>query len=53
MKSIKDALERIVKTVDYVSFDRTKYEGSYIRFPERSELTAEIDESLVVEYYSK
>ena len=52
-KSIKEALDRVVKTIDYVSFDREKLEGTYIRYPERSELTADINESLIVEYYSK
>ncbi len=52
-KSIKEALDRVVKTIDYVSFDKAKLEGSYIRYPERSELTADINESLIVEYYSK
>lgn len=53
LKSVKEALDKIVKTVDYVSFDKTKLEGKYIRLPERSELNADIDESLVVEYYSR
>ncbi len=52
-KSIKEALERVVKSVEYVSFDKEKLEGSYIRYPERSELTADINESLIVEYYSR
>lgn len=52
-KSMKEALEKNHKTVDYVSFDKTKLEGTYIRLPERSELTADINESLVVEYYNK
>ncbi len=52
-KSIKEALDRVVKTIDYISFDKEKLEGSYVRYPERSELTADINESLIVEYYSK
>ncbi len=52
-KSIKEALDRVVKTIEYVSFDKEKLEGSYIRYPERSELTADINESLIVEYYSR
>ena len=27
--------------------------GTYVRYPERSELTAEINESLIVEYYNR
>lgn len=53
LKSIKEALNRVVKTVEYVSFNKDKLEGTYIRYPERSELTAEIDESLIVEFYSR
>lgn len=52
-KAMKEALEKINKTVDYVSFDKTKLEGTYLRLPERSELTSDINESLVVEYYNK
>lgn len=52
-KSMREALEKTNKTVDYVSFDKTKFEGSYIRLPERSELTSEINESLVIEYYKR
>lgn len=52
-KAMKEAIEKLNKTVDYVSFDKTKLEGSYVRLPERSELTAEINESLVIEYYKK
>ena len=52
-KSMKEALEKTTKTVDYVSFDKTKLEGSYIRLPERSELTSEINESLVIEFYKR
>lgn len=52
-KAVKDALEKTMKTVEYVSFDKTKLEGTYIRHPERSELNADINESLVVEYYSR
>ena len=52
-KAMKESLEKISKTVDYVSFDKTKLEGSYIRLPERSELTSDVNESLVIEYYNK
>ena len=52
-KAMKESLEKVTKTVDYVSFDKNKLEGTYIRLPERSELTSDINESLVVEYYNK
>jgi small subunit ribosomal protein S4 len=52
-KSIKEALERQVRTVEYVSFDKNTLEGTYIRYPERSELSADFNESQVVEFYSR
>lgn len=52
-KAIKEALSRVVKPVEYVTFDKDKLEGIYVRYPERSELNADINESLVVEFYSK
>lgn len=52
-KAMKESLEKITKTVEYVSFDKTKLEGTYLRLPERSELTSDVNESLVIEYYNK
>ena len=33
--------------------DEAKRIGTYVRYPERSELNAEINESLIVEFYSR
>ena len=52
-KAIKESLEAINSTVAYVNFDKAKMEGTFIRYPERSELSAEINEPLIVEYYSR
>lgn len=52
-KAMKEAVEKVNKTVDYVSFDKNKLEGTYLRYPERSELSQDINESLVVEFYNK
>ena len=52
-KAIKNSLENVNKTVEYVTFDKNKLEGSYVRFPERSELNADIDEALIVEFYNR
>ena len=38
---------------DYLTFDADKKVGIFVRLPERSELAAEINESLIVEYYSR
>jgi small subunit ribosomal protein S4 len=52
---IKSALELAGQrtTVDWVTVDTTKLEGKFARMPEREDLSAEINESLIVELYSK
>lgn len=52
-KAIKDSLEAINNTVEYVTFDKNKLEGTYVRLPERSELSSDINEALIVEFYSR
>ena len=37
----------------FVNFDPKSFSGKYLRFPNRDELTQEIQESLVVEFYNK
>ena len=51
MKVVKESLEKIVSRVEFVTFDENKLEGVYVRMPERGELNADIDESLIVEVY--
>ena len=48
-----DAVSKATKRVEYVTFDENKLEGTYVRYPERSELNADINESLIVEFYNK
>ncbi len=52
---IKSALELASQrtAIDWVSVDNNKLEGQFTRKPERSDLPAEINESLIVELYSK
>ena len=51
--AIKASLEAGVKTPAYVEFDNKKLTGTYLRYPERTELSADINESLVVEFYNR
>ena len=51
--AIKQALESTLARCAYVDFDAKKMSGTFIRLPERSELNADINESLVVEYYNR
>jgi small subunit ribosomal protein S4 len=51
--SMKESLEKTLNRVEFVSFDPAKLEGTFVRYPERGELNADINELLVVEFYSK
>ena len=42
-----------VKVPAFVEFDKKKLTGTYLRLPERNELNAEINESLIVEFYNR
>lgn len=53
MITIKEAVESTLGRPAFVSFDEEKLEGSLTRLPERDELTPDVDESLVVEFYNK
>ena len=50
---VKSSLEALQTRVEFVSFDEKKMEGTFVRLPERSELNADIDEALVIEYYNR
>ncbi len=53
MKIIKESLEALHNRVEFVTYDENKMEGTYVRMPERSELNADIDEALIIEYYNR
>lgn len=53
LQIVKDALEAVVGRAPFVNFDENTMTGTLVRLPERDELDADIDESLVVEYYNK
>ena len=53
MEIIKSAVESVVGTPAFVSFDADKLEGSLTRLPEREELNPDIDEAFVVEFYNR
>lgn len=53
LKVVNESLEKVNKRVEFISYDESKKEGTYVRRPERNELNAEINEALIVEYYSR
>ena len=52
-KAVKEALSKVLKRVEFITFDEKKLTGTFVRLPERSELNPEINESLIVEYYNR
>ncbi|AKG74265.1 30S ribosomal protein S4 [Salinicoccus halodurans] len=50
---VKEAIEYNNFVPEYLTFDEEKLEGTFVRQPERSELSADINEQLIVEYYSR
>jgi small subunit ribosomal protein S4 len=53
LQVVKEALEDRQFLPEYLEFDESKMEGTYKRLPERSELPAEINERMIVEFYSR
>ncbi|ANY72059.1 30S ribosomal protein S4 [Paenibacillus ihbetae] len=53
LTSVKEALANRVHLPAYLEFDETALEGKYIRLPERSELSQDIDEKQIVEFYNR
>lgn len=53
LKLIKEAIEGRHHLPGYVEFDENAMEGKYIRLPSRDELSQDIDERQIVEFYSR
>ena len=53
LKVVLEALEKVNKRVEFITYDEGKKEAIYVRMPERNELNADINESLIVEFYNK
>ncbi len=50
---VKASLEARQNRVEFVTYDENKMAGTFVRYPERSELNADINESLIVEFYNR
>ena len=53
LQIVKSSLEALARRVDFVTFDEKKMCGTYVRVPQRSELNADVNESLIVEFYNR
>ena len=51
--AILASLEANASTKAFVEFDKKKMTGTYLRRPDRSELSPEINEALIVEFYNR
>lgn len=51
--AIKESLATKQSRAAFVAYDENKQVGTYVRYPERSELNPDINEALIVEYYNK
>lgn len=53
LKVIKESLETAPTTLGFVEVDKEKMTGKFVRLPERNELSAEINEAAIIEYYNR
>jgi small subunit ribosomal protein S4 len=53
LQIVKDSLEARTYLPNYLSYNDATLEGTYLRHPERDELPSEINETLIVEFYSR
>ena len=53
MAIVKSSLEALHNRVEFISYDDKKMEATYVRMPERSELNADIEVALIMEYYHR
>ena len=50
---INECMNMDINIPSFVTVDKAKKSGTYVRYPEREELNSEINEALIVEYYNR
>ena len=50
---VKSSLEALSKRVEFITYDEAKMAATFVRYPERTELNGDINESLIVEFYNR
>ncbi len=53
LKCVKEALENVTTRVEFLDYDKNTNSAKLVRLPERNELAADINESLIVEFYNR
>ena len=50
---VRTSLQAMNKRVEFITYDENKMSATLVRLPERNELNADINESLIVEFYNR
>ena len=50
---VRTSLQAMNKRVEFITYDENKMCATFVRLPERNELNADINESLIVEFYNR
>ena len=53
LKVVKESMDSRPASVGYVTVDAEKFSGVFTRLPERNELSQDIQESQIIEYYNR
>ncbi|ACU78981.1 30S ribosomal protein S4 [Mycoplasma mycoides] len=52
-EKVLEALQNNEATLEFVKVNKNEVKGEFVRLPERTELSSEISESLIVEWYNR
>lgn len=53
MAIVRSSLEAMKNRLEFITYDEAKMSATFVRLPERNELNADINESLIVEFYNR
>jgi len=53
MTVVLASLEALNRRAEFITYDEAKMAATYVRYPERTELNIDINESLIVEFYNR
>ena len=53
LKVVLDSLSALAKRAEFITYDEAKMAGTFVRYPERTELNGNVNESLIVEFYNR
>lgn len=53
MQTLKDSVKNTPAVLEYIQMDKKEIKGKLVRLPERGEVPLNVNERLIVEYYSR